>query len=116
MNRKLLLIILGALLFAALVPWGGIKLWEPKKTDCQEVIDSIEAEMNEARMNYMRAGNRIAELNDSLYQMNLIVDRNNNKYIQLKRQNEKLKKDRDAIINSFSDNDIERYLSNRYNK
>jgi chromosome segregation ATPase len=116
MNRKLLLIILGVLLIASFIPWNEIKLWEPKKTDCQYVIDSLEAEMNEAKMNYMRSGDRINELNDSLYQLTRIINTNNHNYAQLKKQNEKLQKERSALINSFSDEDIERYLSKRYDR
>lgn len=115
MNKQLLLILLGLILIGALVPWGKIN-FKPKQDDCQEIIDSLENEVNEARMSYMRAGERISDLNDSLYRLELSIQRNHSNYQQLKRQNEKLQKERAALINSFTDEDIERYLSNRYGK
>lgn len=115
MNKQLVLALLGVMLIIILVPWQKIHI-KPKDDDCHEIIDSLEQEVNEARMNYMKAGELISELNDSLYKLEVSIQRNQSNYVQLKKQNERLQKERAALINSFTDEDIERYLSNRYNK
>lgn len=116
MNRKLLILILGLLLIAALIPWDSITLWDDKSKDTQAVIDSLEAEVEEAKAMYMYNGKVIVDLTDSLTSLSIIVERTNENYLKLKKQNEKIKQERADLINRFTDDDINRYCSNRYDK
>lgn len=116
MNRKLMIAILGLLLIAALIPWDRVSLWGNKPTDRQATIDSLEAEVDQAKLMNMHATQQLNELSDSLTSLSIIIERTNENYLKLKRQNEKLQKERSALIDRFTDDDIERYLSNRYGK
>ena len=114
MNRKLLLISLGFILLVALVPWDKVTLWSTgERTDNQATIDSLEKEVEAAKMLYMENQAFVAELYDSLSTLSIIIDRNKENYRKLKLRNEELKKERAALINRFTDDDIQRYLSNR---
>ena len=115
MNRKLLLISLGFILLMALIPWDEVRLWSTEeRTDSQVTIDSLEKEVEAAKMLYMENQAFVAELYDSLSTLTIIIDRNQENYRKLKLRNEELKKERAAAINRFTDDEIQRYLSNRY--
>lgn len=80
----------------------------------QETIDSLEKEMEAARMQYMNTNQQLAELSDSLDALSARIASQNYKYKLLRQQNEKLLEERTAIVKLFSDSDIQRYLTNRY--
>lgn len=116
MNRQFVVIILGIVLLVVLVPWEKISFGGIGNDDRQATIDSLEAEVEEAKMLYMGRITRLNELSDSLAALQIIVERSNANYNKLKRQNEKLKQERAAIISAFTDDEIQRYLSDRYGK
>lgn len=113
------MIILGLLLVVMLVPWDKVNFLHQQSdwsNDDQATIDSLEKEIESAKMQYMENQAFMSELNDSLSTLSIIIERNNANYRKLKIQNERLQHERDDLINRFSDDDIERYLSNRYGK
>jgi chromosome segregation ATPase len=101
----------------AFIPWDKVRMWSSTTPiDNQDTIDSLEKEVEASKMLYMQNQAFMAELYDSLSTLSIIIENSQENYRKLKRQNEKLQKEKAALINNFTDDDIERYLSNRYGK
>lgn len=111
MDKKLILGILGVLLIAIMIPW---KKSGDDESPCQGQVDSLTRAIVLMHEEQMGNEQKLALYADSLEHITKIMDQKNENYLNLKKQNEKLRKDLNASISRFSNDDILRYLSKRY--
>lgn len=114
MNRILILLcaiaIVAFIIFNIKVAPKKAPVEDTKKEDSlMRVIDHL-SEVNR------RNDNLIRQWSDSIYLLNLDLQEKQSNYLTLKKQNEKLLKERSAIIRSYTDDELLRYLSRRYSK
>lgn len=117
MNRKLLTALVAlVLLWIVIFLNKGCNNADKTDTSCSEEIDSLERALDDMNMLYLASERRCTEIADSIAQVSAVIAQKEKNYLKIKKENETLRKNRSAVIRNYTDSDIIRYLSNRYNE
>lgn len=98
------------ILIAAMIPWK--KHGDDPVNNTQ--IDSLMNVTEQLSQKLAEEEYKLRWYTDSINDLNETIKSKNANYLTLKKENEKLLKERSAFIRRFSNDDILRYLSNRY--